>query len=762
MTSNSRRSLLIGSLTLLAASCGSSSDSSGGAIVGLSMPDAMDLVGVDATTAGSSVAAGATVNPAVTFPASSDYNTDEVHAYMWDETTEPLDIINDILTSVGQTRADLFVNQGAYIALVEEVGGGDDSGGSDTGQSSGGNATELEPWILNATRATATAPQIVRFWISQEEDFGPGGTVESTIYGRASIAEEPSASNPYGDFSMDFGFVDDSDDSLLQRGSLRTTTASGGQLGFTFMMEDVAGFFGDDTRVAVLTNADQTAGIAHMDVPNHDAAGGPGPSTTQFTLAYNEDYFLRSDGTNTELLDRNSFVRNTWGYNLYYAADGNGHTAGERVDIEGGFPFIYDNSGTNDYGWVDYWGIWTADPSALVDGTTVTRDDGTGTQNYTVLRAPGKLVKVTKREVPLAELDGEAFEYWDWMTGDQFLVQYTHGTTTFTKIAERNIENWEWEDLTPTEDLTINANEYYGFWSQALGGSLDFIGGDTAMIAREQTFVSGEDIFNGGTSLTLYGMSDCLRAGITTNQAENGTIFLSDVADPNNAHEYTFLKSSRALQYGGENVGLAATADPSSGNYTWGMQSGPLSATDPVTLGITDAWEMWDLNEYYYYETGPNEWNQFATLITSGGDPVQFDSPISFMYTHATANDADDNATHDGKKIFLTYGGERNLWGIPGEAKDTNDDGTGDRWYPLFSLKDGTVLGPTGTEFVVKAVDMELFMTVSADPIPTALQTALDGASSLTLPTLTNWTDPTGVAKPTVTDEPAVVAGVVQ
>jgi len=55
-----------------------------------------------------------------------------------------------------------------------------------------------------------------------------------------------------------------------------------------------------------------------------------------------------------------------------------------------------------------------------------------------------------------------------------------------------------------------------------------------------------------------------------------------------------------------------------------------------------------------------------------------------------------------------------------------------------------------------------LFMTISTDTVPTALQNALSGASSLTLPTMTNWFDPTGVDMPTVDDEPAVVAGVIQ
>ncbi|MHC4379889.1 MAG: hypothetical protein ACYSU1_02200 [Planctomycetota bacterium] len=752
-----RLSLLVGSFTLVAASCGSDTDVSGD-IVGLSMPDAMDLVGIDEETAGSAVAPGASINPAVTFGAATDYNTDEVHAYMWDETTESLNIINEILTAVGQTRAPEFVNTGPYIALVEVIDGDEADDGA-SGQSSSGNATELEPWIINSTRASTTAAQVVRFWISSEEEMGPGTPIESTIYGRATVSEEPTASNPYGDFRLDFGFLDDSDASLLQRGSLQTTSGSGGNLGFTFMMEDVAGLFGDDTQVAVETDAAQTTGTAHMLVPNWS-----GGSPIEYSIAYNQNYFLRSDGTDTVLLDRNDFVRNIWGYNLYHAEDGNGFSAGDRVDMQGGFSFLFDNGGSTDYGWVDYWGIWTEDASALPDGATVTKEDSTGTaQTYEVVRAPGKLVKVTKRSITLAELDGEAFEYWDWTSGDQFLVEYTHGTTTFTKVALRDQENWEWNDLGSPVVLTINPDEYYGFWSEALGGSLDFVGGASEMTVREEEFVSGDDsIFGGDTSLTLYAMVEPLRAGMTANQVNTGDIFMTEVTDPNLAYEYTFQQDGRVLEYLGANVGLLPNAIPDSGFYLWGMRSGPMSATDPVTLGVTDPWEMYNLDEYFYYETGHNDWNQYATLIDSDGDPVQFDSPISFFYTHATANDADDSADHDGSKVFLSYGGDRNLWGIPGVDADTDGDGFGDRWYPLFSLKDGTVMGPTGTEYVVKAVDMELYMTVSGDAIPPALQTALNGAGSLTLPSLTDWNDPTGVSAPVVTDEPAVVAGVIQ
>ncbi len=761
MKQASRLSLFLGSITFVIASCGGGSDTDtvNGAIQGLSMPDAMDLVGVDAQTAGAAIAPGATVNPAVNFAANSDYNTDLVNAYMWDQTTEPLTTINDILTSVGQTKADVFVNTGPYLALVEAVGGGDPSARADSGQSSAANATVLEPWILKSTRASTTAPQIVRFWISQEENFGPDMVIQDTIYGRASVSKEPSAADPYGDFSMDFAMVNDADGSMMMKGALKTTNPAGPDLGFTFIMQDVSGMMGGDTKVAVQTDQTQTTGKAHMSVPDFMNGG-----VKDFTIAYDQNYFLRSDGTTTQLLDRNNFVRNTWGYNLYWAEDGPGHTAGQRVDIQGGFPFSYTVGNSTEFGWVDYWGIWSPTPQNLTSGTTVTRDLPDGTQaSYTVLRAPGRLMKITKRSVPLLDLDGESMEYWDWTTGDQYLVQYTAATDTFTEIAIRDQITWEWNTLTVPVDLAITPFQYYNFWSEALGGSLDYIGGETAMTVREQTIVSNDDtIFNGGNSLTLYSMTDNLRAGMTASQVEIGDIFMLEVTDPALAYQYTFLKDGRSLQYQGADVGLLPGEVPTLGSYMWGMQSGPMSATDPVALGITNSWEMWNLNEYYIYETGHNEWNQYTTLLDSQGAPVQFDSPISFFYTHATANDADGNSTYDGKKVFLTYGGERNLWGIPGQDTDTDGDGIGDRWYPQFSLKDGTVMGPTGTEYVVKAVEMELFMQVSPDPIPSALQSDLSAAASLTLPNMNGWVDPTTVAPPTVADQPAVVAGIIQ
>ncbi len=505
--------LFLGAIPLTAISCGGGgSDGAVGAVEGLTMPESMDLVEIDEGTANGSVTAGAGV-AATSFAADSDYNTDEVHAHMWDEATESLELINEILTAVSQTRADHFVNTGPYLALVEMVGD-DGEQSQSTGQSTGGNATELEPWVLNSTRASDTAAQIVRFWISAEEEFGPGSEIMTTIYGKATVSEEPSATMPYGDFAMDFAMVNEDTSEMFQRGRLATVPATGGELGFTFMMDAIGEMMGEDTAVSVRTNAAQTSGRAHMLVPDWEGGG-----TMTFTMAYNQDYFLRSDGTDTKLLDRNALKRNIWGYNLYHATDGVGHSAGDRLDMQGGFPFTYTVDGEMEFGWCDYWGIWSSDNEALTTGSTVTSDDGDTPTDYTVLKAPGKLIKVTKQTIPLSELDGESFEYWDWESGNQYLVTYTHGTTTWTNVAQRNQETWEWVDLETPTVMTINNDWWYGFWSMAFGGNVDFIGGQTSVIVREQQFVSGDDsIFDGGTSLTLYSMNESLRPGITQTQ----------------------------------------------------------------------------------------------------------------------------------------------------------------------------------------------------------------------------------------------------
>jgi hypothetical protein len=203
-------------------------------------------------------------------------------------------------------------------------------------------------------------------------------------------------------------------------------------------------------------------------------------------------------------------------------------------------------------------------------------------------------------------------------------------------------------------------------------------------------------------------------------------------------------------------VGLANGEEPSSGPYLWGMRSGPM-VTD--TAGLTNPWDVWNQSVFYQYETGHNPWNMYTTAIDAAGDYVVFDAPIQFSYTHTTAADRNGDATFDGQTFQLSYGGPGNLHGIPHTGVDFDGDGNPDRWFPQFSIADGTLCGPTGVEYVVRGIEAEI--TLLAVP-GGCLTLDVVNASGLTLPTSADYTTPNIGPMPDVTDPPAVINGVKQ
>ncbi len=711
----------------------------------------MDLVTAGGDASGSALPGATNLN----FPPQSDFATDPARVRVWDEAVEPLEIINSILKSIGQTCAPKLVNQGPYIALVEMEDDSGDSGG--TGQSAGSESVEYESWTVDSTRASNNSPAHVQVWIAGEEEYGPGQVIQSTIYAHSKITAEPGADDPFGQFALDFAMVNDDTGKIFQRGTLATAETASGLAGFTFQ-SDAPVQFGGDTQINVLTTPDRSTGRARIRTTDWNTG-----DAFQYLVAFNEDYFARQRGNQVELFDRDRYRKNVWSYNLYWAEDGAGHTAGERVQLESGFPFTFRSNGATLYGHVGYWGIWSPEAGLPVDGTPILRDTADGPASYTVRRAPGRLIRVQRLDLPLAEMDGESLEWWDWSTGEQYLVGYVHdgldGVGDFFKTAVWNSGSMSWEDLGAPEQLLINAGEWYGFWSRALGGNVQYVGGETAVKVFAQTFVSGDDsIFGGAEALTLYGVTQCLKAGLTAAEAEAGDVYLPEVAF-DAAYEFSFERSTRTLRHGGPRVGLLSGEIPASGPFTWGMRTGPLTTEDPDTLGLVNAWDIWNLEEYYVYETGANDWNHYAMVLDDTGAAVHFDAPIQFLYTHETAHDANGDPAFNGVQLMLDYGGPGMLWGIPHDEIDLDGDLQPDRWLPQFSLADGVILGPHG-EYVVKAVDSELNMLESLDAMPAALLALLNQAAGMTLPNLSAWTNPITDTIPSDLGEPRVVGGV--
>lgn len=748
-----------------------------GNIEGLTLPDELEVVAVDDSQTANTPGVGFSDSPVDGFSSTSDYHTDEQFAHIWDPSLEPLEEIGKILGMIGQTRAEEFVNDGAYIALVDEskedIGEGSEGTG-DQGQSTG-KSKELVPWVVKATRANPSADQINRVWVPWGiDDEGPAGMGsmfegDPTIFAKAVIEEGASESNPYGSFDLNFVMREDDTTSsqAFQKGLLRSVDTVAGYRGFGMAMQDT--MWDHSSRVEVRVSDDESNGLGRVMVTHPDwEGGGSEPVSAEYTLAYNDNLFVRKvNGGDTEVFERDSFDRNTWAYNLYHAS---GDNAGDRVELVGGFPI--QKNGKN--GWADYWGIWTEPGFDLTDGMTVTGFLPGGVErDYQVVLAPGRLMQTSREEVSLESMDESRFHYWHWdpetYEHSEFLAEYRHGTGpgvgTFWAIATFDHENGDWSGLDTTEDdveIELQNGEWISFWSDQLGGNVEYIMGDPSMSIQKHEYASGDDsIFAGDTSLTLYSVVENLAAGITTQQAQNGQIFLDDgnPAELNNPYTYVFKKSDRALYLDTgtlAKVGLAEGASAEGGPYEWGMMSGPLVTSTSQLSGLSDPWQVWGLDEYYLYETGPNEWNQYRAL-SYNGTPVTYDPPISFLYTHSTANDANGDSSNDGATVFLQYGGFGALWGIP----HIENEETG-RWYPAFSIADGVVMGPNGDEYVIKALDTELFMRASSATPGQGLLDALDLAGSLNPPAFSEWVNPSDQAKPVVTDPPKVVAGEIQ
>lgn len=803
--------LAVSSIAL--AGCGggsSSSESSGGTVTGLQMPSSMSVV--SATDSGATgVVIGAEFASAALFDAAgTHYTTDPVRAWVWDESLEPLQTVNEILCYMEQTAASSMVNLGAYTAMIdEEKCRQGQNTGSDTGQSSS-QSTKLQLWTIESTRASNSDPQLVKLWVppSNNEDDTQNILVEVTAY------EGVSASMPFGSFKMTFKGVDQDTDAQTMLGSLFTVDANTSGAGanpdgkpqFKLIMTGTepggggpGGTFENVTNV-IFDDADGTAGVARAQ-SDFTPDGQNFSIAKDFAMAFNATHFLRrSEQTdqNGNLIapvdvctDRNDFNTTVWRYNLYHSDNAPaGKTPGNRVAINSGFPV---KSG-DEHGWVGYWGLWFpmhVDTSAL---TSVTRIDySTGAETvYDLVQAPGKLVKSSKDTMLLTEIDGTTFNYWDHNSGTEYLVEYTADTTLAdgTTVAGagfyktgRIVYGQNGQTISTDIDndsnagdapvvITVNAGEWLGMWSQALGGHMNYVGGESSVTFFQQEFINTgaaiDELFNTTNDPNQDGIVElkcyqrCLKGNISQNDLDNGTIYYADSFDVNTpAHTYKFMKADLTLYLndGTTPVKTATGVTPQAGSPNeWGMNTDQMVMSG---VALSQVWEAFQADVSYRWETGHNSWNKNFAVRPQGTTAfVQFDKPIQVKLAFDASKDANAGGAFAGtayynRSFVLEYGGNGDLWGIPWLESQNS------RWSPAFTLKDASLLGGAN-EYVVKAVEKEQQMrTVAANNCSSL---SIPDETALPVPT----TDEIGTVtitmadKPVVTDPPAVIEGEVQ
>lgn len=806
---------LIAALT----ACGGGGGGGGGgdptAVTGLAMPVTMSALAASSGSGGGAPGVKGLVMDfygaykaitTTTFASTSDYVTDKTNTYVYDSSMESLQTVNMILCLMDQTKASDMVNKGAYIALVNEdkceQGQNKGGGGGSTGQSSG-QTVSYNKWIINSTRASNTASQIVKIWVP-----GDPGSMDGDILVEVTVAEGVSATKPYGDFVLNFKGMNPTTSEQTMGGTLKTVSQPTGSSKFQFQFFNLGGadldplstlgFAWTEKSNVILNDATGTGGQARTYRKERSGDNTYGREAT-YAVAFDTSLVLR-DGTTTNTqssvgvtttaqacMSRTSFNKQVWRYNLYHEAagtfNGSAVTAGQRVTLNSGFPF---KDATGKFGHIGYWGIWMEGNTTPTDGATITEVDYSSTAvgaDYRVNIAPGRLIRRTADTETMTSLQGAELYYWGQVgaTSGNYLVT-VNASNAF--IATDTI-NWDQNGRTATPivggsvDITPTVTgQNLWLWSDALGGNVTYVHDTTtAAGSRTVTFYAQEyvmpgdsTLFAGGTTATIKCYDRCLKGGLNAAAITAMGTNESQLYYPTDgtAYQYTVSSSGGKVTVNDNTattqpapvsaVGLNLTAL----GHDWGVSTGEMV---PLATAITNPWDVYGASPSYRWETGNNNWNQMITVTAvAGGALASFDKPLQFTYTHSTLDDANADTAYNNKKFQLQYGGPGELWGFPWMEDATNPG----HWRSAVTLKDGVRLTPDGgtTWFVAKGIEQE--QTMKSAPAAgdcAAANLSVTGLNNTDMPFLLAsdiGTVSITLPAPTVTTAPAVIEGVLQ
>ncbi len=710
------------------------------------------------------------------FAADAEYNKDQTEIFVHEKSAEGLNTVNMILCYMGQlkfadaTNKEYGYGAGIYRAQVDEQKC-ESKGGAEKGKSKGGGGVTYTDWIVKSLRAAGTdTPQEVNFWRAD----APGGEDSQYITGKLSIAAGPSATNPFGLFTLQFKGTNVNADgtegtSVLMKGYITTKTASNGGVDITYFNEMDGAQFGLSTPLheKVAFNWTKAAGSGTTTgIEGSQAADGTFTlKEAPFNFAFNDAYFYRENPDATKVcLDRNSFNEMAWAYGMY-------DSAGKRVSINSGFPIKASSGGKEVNGYVGYWGLWVEDGVKLSNGDTVTKvswDPNVAEVNYKLFIANGRLEKKTKVTTTLADIANIPLSAYDFSAGGESRVHWDNSKSVFVKDATRSEStNWVWKDLATPVNLTFSSNDFaFFFYSQALGGD------GMVKLINEATNTA---LTLSGTSSVIFHTSDLVYPGDTT--IPSSLVCFENCPDPSSfasgsgtftttypqtapTHTYTWDSTTNMLK---TSTGTAVDASAAkSSSWSGALVDSSTASTLKCPWDSTQycgflAWEK--ATTFYTWSTGPEDWNRFTALTDTAGKGVAFDEPL--MVKAKYVNTA---SKYNGTTFYLEYGGFGNLWGLPTKCVDPssgNDTSCSEDafWIPEVILKNGTqvtdVVDAT-KEYVVKALEMEQQMKSVAESTCTGAGLTLSAA---TLPDISGWTDPALGTAPSITGVAAVVGG---
>lgn len=385
---------------------------------------------------------------------------------------------------------------------------------------------------------------------------------------------------------------------------------------------------------------------------------------------------------------------------------------------------------------------------------------------------------------------GSQYEmYWDDSVGaKQFFVSGKQGTSY-------NMEPYANPVAVPNADM-VAANPWGIFgWSQMMGGQFGIKGpltsfsSTTPVSTQIQDVVYPSDYAAIGGNGKLNCINDCPTAAlITASNGGTGTAYSNQGWTPVSATvPYTFSATTKNMV---DSTLADVVSTATTGTNANGVRSGRMVTDADMAIIATrkntacsncNSFNQGDVDlldegsSYYVWETGANQWNQLAILM-SGTTPVTFEAPLQVNFVVPTGA---KYGSYQGATISLQYGGFGDLWGIPNECIDVATNAAcvfsggsatpqqNQRWTSKFSIPFDTTNGVVtanggATTYYVKPLDKEVRLAKVDCAAAGGLSTT--GLTNAGLPVAGGWSDPTTTVgtKPTVTAAPQVIHGVKQ
>jgi hypothetical protein len=733
-------------------------------------------------------------------PSNSAYATDPQNTYVEDATSRGIGQVNMITCIMHALRADALVNDGAYNALVDQVKC-DSEGRSSTDNASadGAQSSSFMSATVNSTRASNDDPMRARIWLDDPESEG------ANIFVNLSASAAPSASNPYGVFRVDYCGAATGSTQCMFNGFLE-----GAASGVSYFEREERDQGGTGTKALRMTASSTTSGAGTLQME-----GDEGSST--YSFAYNADYYRRSDDSGEQCFARDARDADTgmsvWRYGLYNA------DTGARVVRNSGFPIEYTHSGTKYQGFLGYWGLSLpqAAMETLTNGATVEKVDYSSGQDatrtpYTVVRSSGKLLKFTRHVRNLAGIDHIKFNtfvgqeasgffpgaqanaqyelYWDEAAGNfkvtAMMVCGPNGCSTQPLETEQSVAASFWQARGGVQG-----------WSQTLGGEvfvdLHAVSGAPDSSAVPVVYRSQDVVYPSDLPASLHCVRDCPTVASMAGYFVPGGQGTQSPYAPGTANNFQATPVGLVVNYSSDAanavlldgsaqpvvLGLDREAMQQFPQYSNGLRTGKLfanlsDAECATGSGTYCEWKVNNLEVYYQWETGPNNWNQFAAVKDANGAFVNLEPPlqVSFNVPQGAAY-----GEYAGQSILLQYGGYGDLWGIPGVcvSRFTNlevpcENNEEARYVPSFVIPQDLEVGRVtegGNSYLVKWLDREI--RFARKNLSVCNAAGLVVPSSMTLPTANDLRNPSDPAssvyvgtRPTVTAPARVVHGEVK